>query len=100
MGPDADIYTLRGVIEKTIDLRMEKNKLVKTHKFFEALKPSIKNRLDAVFGFVVGQIFSDLDVYFYLTQKRLPNPEEINEVSEVIVKRLNGIKSRVLETNV
>ena len=60
-----NIITLRGIVETTIDLHLDKKSLLNTHKFFEALKPAISNRLDAVFGFVVGQIYSEVCTYFY-----------------------------------
>ena len=95
-----DIVFLRGLVENTIDSYLTSEQLIQTHKFFEDLKPAINNRLDAVFGFVVGQILSDVSGLFSFFLKRQATPKETDEITKAISERLLEIKGRINETNI
>ena len=85
-------------MEKIIDRQLNKQNLAITHKLFEAMKPAVSNRVDAVLGYILGWVYADTFNLFTSILKREPKQEEINEVGNAISKRLLEIKGRINET--
>ena len=93
-----DLVNLRGLVEKIIDTQLDKRNLATTHRFFEVLKPVVSNRVDAVFGYIIGQVYANCTYVFTLLLKREATQEEVDEIANAISKRFFEIKSRINET--
>ena len=93
-----DLVILRGMVEKIIDTQLDKKNLANTHRFFEVLKPVVSNRVDAVFGYIVGQIHGNCSGLFSSLLKREATQEEVDEIANAIIKRFFEIKSKINET--
>ena len=94
-----DISNLYGFVEVMIDLHLEDTRLSKTHKFFEMLKPTVSNRVDAIFGFIVGWIFADISSFFSVFLKRQATQEEMEVIANAITKRFLEIKNKIYEND-
>ena len=93
-----DLVTLRGLVEKIIDEQLAKENLANMHAMFEALKPAVKNRDDAIFGYIIG--WSTASIYRMVTAilNRGLTQEEINEVAGTVTRRSLEIKHKIMET--
>lgn len=77
---------LRGAVEKHIDQLLSDESLSIVRTVFENMKPAIKNRDDAIFGYVYGNVVGSLEIVFN-TLNRQPTAEEINEIAKAINKK-------------
>jgi hypothetical protein len=91
------LTTLRGLVEKLLDLMLTDQSLSSSRMMFESMQPMIKNTDDAVFGYVYGFISGNLSVIF-ATLHRLPTSEEFEEIVNATSKRVLEIKSRIYQT--
>lgn len=94
-----DIITLRGYLEKMIDLQLSKENLVSMHTMFEALRPAVSNRESAIFGYIVGRLVASVWSVIYTIAKRELTQEETKEVVETILRRSLEIRNRIMETS-
>jgi hypothetical protein len=95
----SNVITLRGLLEKTIDEQLTEQPLATAHELFEALRPAVSKREDAIFGYIVG--WTTATVYSLYTRivNRPFTQEEINEVAGTITRRSLEIKHRIMETS-
>ncbi len=91
--------TLRGLLEKIIDEQLTEQCLAKTHELFEAFRPAVSKREDAVFGYIVGWVSATIFDLFTKIVNRAFTQEEIDEVAETITRRSLEIKHRIMETS-
>jgi hypothetical protein len=92
---------IRGLVDKLIEDHLTDVDLGSSHKIFESFKVTgaIRNdRRDAVFGYIVGAVFTEFGKYFKDIFERYPNEEEITIAVDVFNNRLLRIKSRIDET--
>jgi len=92
-----NLQFLRGYVEKLLDNQLTNEELGTSHNFFEVLKPAVKNREDAIFGYVIGFVFGQVNNLFLLVGRK-PTQEEIEEISKAFTKRFLEIRSRINET--
>jgi len=90
--------SIRGVIEKSIDFLLSDENLVRLHQSFEGLKPHIKSKEDALFGFIYGTIIATVSDIYHMALHRRPTSEEFNEAVRLIEARLPLIKSKIMST--
>jgi hypothetical protein len=98
---DGTEVVIRGLIDKLIEDHLTDVDLDSSHKIFESFKVTgaIRNdRRDAVFGYVVGAVFTEFGKFFKDIFKRYRNVEEMNIAVDVFNNRLLRIKSRIDET--
>ena len=95
----SNAITLRGLLEKTIDEHLAEQQLAKTHEFFEALRPAVSKREDAIFGYIVGWTMATVYGLYTRIVNRDFTQEEINEVAETIIRRSLEIRHRIMETS-
>ena len=89
---------VRGLVEKMIDQQLSKQNLALMHKMFEALRPAVKNREDAIFGYIVGWTGASITQIISIILKRSPTQEENEEIVKALHTRIFEIKSRIHET--
>ena len=65
-------------------------------RYFEGLKPAVKNKEDAVLGFMYGMICAAVNDYLAGMQPKT-NVEDTNIVKDVFQSRLSEIKRKVCE---
>jgi hypothetical protein len=92
-----DIVTFRGLVEKIIDSTLEDESLQTAHQFFKEIEPVVGNENDAVYGYVIGIIYTRI-INLFTVLKRKPSMEEMNELNMAIRKRLFEIKSEINKT--
>lgn len=65
-------------------------------RYFEGLKPAVKNKEDAVLGFMYGMICAAANDYLAGTQQKT-TAEDANIVKDVFQRQLSEIKRKVCE---
>jgi len=95
----SNAITLRGLLEKIIDEQLAEQKLAKAHELFEALRPAVSKREDAIFGYIVGWATATTFDLFTKIVNRPFTQEEIDEVAGTITRRSLEIKHRIMETS-
>lgn len=93
-----DLATLRGIVEKTIDMQITNENLASMHTLFEALGPAVKNREDAIFGYILGWTTASIHQLVTTIVDRGLNQKEIEEVAGTITMRSSEIKHKIMET--
>ncbi len=83
-------------VNKLIDTLISDWNMVFMQRYFEGLKPSVKNKEDAVLGFMYGMICAAVNDYLEGMQQKA-TVEETNIVKDVFQSRLAEIKSKVWE---
>jgi len=89
---------MRGTVEKVIDSLLSDENLAFSHAVFEALKPYVRSREDALFGCIYGYIVSTVSSIYTMVLRRTPTQEELNEAVNILQTRLPQIKSRIRAT--
>jgi hypothetical protein len=95
----SNAITLRGLLEKMIDDQLSEQRLVRTHQVFEALRPAVSKREDAIFGYIIGWTTASIFDLFTKLVNRPFTDEEMNEVVETIRRRSLEIRNRIMETS-
>ena len=91
------LVTLRGIVEKNIDELLSDKSLSTYRNFLEMMQPVVKSSDDALFGYIYGLAYGNIEVLFSML-KRLPTDEEMDEVMNTFRKRAFDIKSRIYQT--
>ena len=86
------LTTLRGLVEKQIDLMLTDQTLSSCRMMFESMRPVIKNIDDAIFGFVYGYVTGVSQVIFSALHRQ-PTNEEMKEIVDAVSNRVLEIKS-------
>ena len=86
--------TLRGMLEQELDSLIKLETLEKTNQWFGLLTP-MHTKEDALFGFVVGALFSRFLSIMEMEYRREPNDNELKEFFEIIERRTIDIKSQI-----
>jgi hypothetical protein len=68
--------------------------MVFMQRYFDGLKPSVKDKEDAVLGFIYGMICAATNDYLGQDQQKISN-EDVNIVRDVFQNRLSDIKDKV-----
>ena len=89
---------IRGVVEKIIDQQLTEENLALMHTLFESLRPAVKNREDAIFGYIIGWTSASILQTIVIILKRNPTQEEYQEIVNALHTRILTIKSRIHET--
>jgi hypothetical protein len=87
---------LKSQVNNLIDTLLSDWNMVFMQKYFEGLKPSVKNKEDAVLGFMYGMICAATNDYLAGNQQK-PTVEDTNIVKDVFQSRLEEIKHKVCE---
>ena len=88
---------LRGLVERIIDNQLTDENLAITHQLFERWKPAVKNREDAVFGYIIGYVNASVSSLFQHLG-RVPTQEEFSEMGNSVRNNIRRIRSRINET--
>lgn len=86
--------TLRGTLEKEIDALIKPETLAGLIELFKVLFPT-KSMDDALFGFVVGAIYSRFLSIVQMVSRREPSEDETKECIEMIERRTFEIKGNI-----
>jgi hypothetical protein len=85
---------LKTQVNNLIDTLLSDWNMVFMQRYFEGLKPNVKDKDDAALGFMYGMICAAINDYLTGTQQKL-NVEDANIVKDVFQNRLPEIKRRV-----
>jgi hypothetical protein len=85
---------LKTQVNNLIDTLLSDWNMVFMQRYFEGLKPNVKDKDDAALGFIYGMICAAINDYLTGTQQK-PNVEDTNIVKDVFQNRLPEIKRRV-----
>jgi len=89
---------IRGVIEQYVDFALSDAQMLGYQRYVNALRPYVKSIEDAVFGLVVGMIIAScIDQIIFYTRGKL-TPNHIEKLQEIVMQKIQRIRSRVLET--
>jgi hypothetical protein len=81
-------------VNKLIDTLLSDWNMVFMQRYFEGLKPSVKDKEDGVVGFMYGMICAAVADYLGQTQQKITD-EDTNIVKDVFQNRLFDIKDKV-----
>jgi hypothetical protein len=85
---------LKTQVNNLIDTLLSDWNMVFMQRYFEGLKPNVKDKDDAVLGFMYGMICAAVNDYLAGTQQK-PTVEDANVVKDVFQSRLPDIKIKV-----
>ena len=87
----------RGFLDQVIDRTTNDAKNTKSMFVDPQIKTAfqLKNPEEFVFGRAYGQIFQSFSSYFPTINKRLATEEELQEVSQVIIRRLPELRQAI-----
>ncbi|MDH5437456.1 MAG: hypothetical protein OEX76_00975 [Candidatus Bathyarchaeota archaeon] len=86
---------IRGLLEKILDKILEPSNLENLSKTYDVFRPIIKSKEDALFGEVVGT-FTERYCQLMLSLKRFPTNNELTELFDIITRRADEIRSKIL----
>jgi hypothetical protein len=87
---------LKTQVNNLIDTLLSDWNMVFMQRYFEGLKPAVKNKEDAVLGFMYGMICAAVNDYLAGTQHKT-TVEDTDIVKDVFQSRLSDIKRKVCE---
>jgi hypothetical protein len=87
---------LKSQVNNLIDTLLSEWNMGFMQKYFEGLKTSVKNKEDAVLGFMYGMICAAVNDYLEGMQQKA-TVEDTNIVKDVFQSRLSEIKRKVCE---
>ena len=83
---------LRGALEKSIDNFLEDPQKNKT-RFTEILKlQQIEPNLETILSYHIGFLYGIITHQFSRIHNRMPNLEEMNEIMDIIKKRMREMR--------
>lgn len=94
MSDSKDLLKIQ--VNKLIDTLISDWNMVFMQRYFEGLKPAVKNKEDAVLGFMYGMICAAVNDYLMGMQQKA-TVEDTNVVKDVFQSRLSEIKRKVCE---
>ena len=83
-------------MEKSLDELLRHEYLETMSKMYEGFKPLIKSKEDAMFGDIVATMHERYVHYTVGLQRRLPSDAETQEILDIIRRRAEEIKSKIL----
>ena len=81
-------------VNNLIDTLLSEWNMVFMQRYYERLKPNVKDKDDAVLGFMYGMICAAVNDYLAGTKQK-PTVEDANIVIEIFQSRLPDIKRKV-----
>jgi hypothetical protein len=81
-------------VNKLIDTLLSDWNMVFMQRYFDGLKPAVKDKEDAVLGFMYGMVCAAVADYLGQDQQKISN-EDVNIVRGVFQNRLSDIKDKV-----
>ena len=90
---------MRGSLEKTIDHTILKiPKIVRMARTVSAAKEfQVKNPDDFALGLAWGYIIRAFSVHYATKYHGMPSEEEMNELSDIVIKRTKEIKEAIFK---
>jgi len=88
--------TLRGYVEQVIDEGLKTEVLENALEFLKRFEPLVKSETDVMFGHVIGTVRMSIFYYALALYHRTPTEEELNDVCEIMQRRAQEIKSKIL----
>jgi hypothetical protein len=87
---------LRGVIEKMLDQMLTSEHLEDMSEVYELYKPFVKSKEDTMFGDIVGSMTERFISFIMDFDRRKPTDAEMKEFLDIIDRRAQEIKSKIL----
>jgi hypothetical protein len=87
---------VRGLMEKFLDEILNPQNLNSLSGSYDLFKPIIKSKEDAMFGDIVGSFTERYVHLMMLNLKRHPTGDELMELLEIILRRADEIRSKIL----